>query len=206
MNLFNYKKNKGFSLIETLIAVSILMIAITGPLTLVQAGLFSSNHERNQITATYLAQEAMEFVRSIRDANSYYNVEHPTTSPPPTNDWLYDSLDGGNLLTLCGGANGCYVDPHKQLSGKYVEKIVSWPVGQRFLFQHNSIIDPTIMLNYDYSGSGNVTTFERTVYISSIAGTSDEVAVTVTVKWKDNLLQRSYSVTENLLNYEEDGN
>src|ERR1035437_529341 len=86
-----HKNQHGFSLIETLIAVSILMIAIAGPLSLVQAGLFSSIHQRNQVTATYLAQEALEYIKNIRDTNSY------TQYTANLVDWL--TGPGGTLLT-----------------------------------------------------------------------------------------------------------
>lgn len=45
------------------------MLAILGPLTIASAGLRNSGHARDQITAFYLAQEGIEFVRFVRDDN-----------------------------------------------------------------------------------------------------------------------------------------
>ena len=61
--------NKGFTLIETFVAVTVLTIAMMGPFTLVMKSLAISKATKGQITAMYLAQEAIEFVRNIRDEN-----------------------------------------------------------------------------------------------------------------------------------------
>ncbi|HAO65029.1 TPA: hypothetical protein DCQ44_03565 [Candidatus Taylorbacteria bacterium] len=189
----------GFSLIETLIAVSILMIAITGPLALVQAGLFSSIHQRNEVTAVFLAQEAIEYVKSVRDANSYTQY---TTDPVP---WLTLPI-GGDLLTLC--AVGCYVDPHAELlDSAFV--VVKSEVGKKLL---GPLMDSSTgaFISYSYNASADVGTgasFERLVKISPVGNIDpvtgpDEVKVTVTMNWFDNALPRSYTVSTNLLNYE----
>lgn len=59
----------GFTLIETLVAITILLISIMGPMVLVQRGITSSRFSRSQIIAFYLDQEVMEFVRNQRDTN-----------------------------------------------------------------------------------------------------------------------------------------
>lgn len=185
-----YKKQHGFSLIETLVAISILMIAIAGPLSLVQAGLFSSNHQRNQVTATYLAQEALEYIKNLRDSNSY----------TPTHPWL-TGPDGISLLTTCGvSVSGCYVDPHQKLPGDTFIRSVS--LGDLPLRQ------ATIggVFSYSYDINGTVSPYKRTVVITSIDGNGplEEVRVSVTIVWKDGAVPRSYTVSENIYNYEQD--
>ena len=66
-----YLKNKqqGFTIIETLIAITILMISIAGPLTIAHKGLSAATNAREQLTAVYLAQDALESVKNIRDVN-----------------------------------------------------------------------------------------------------------------------------------------
>lgn len=70
------KKNKyfrtgkrGFTLVETLVAITILIIAIVGPMSLAQQSIASSRLAKNQITAFYLAQESVEYIRNTRDSN-----------------------------------------------------------------------------------------------------------------------------------------
>src|SRR5690606_10865581 len=52
----------GFTLIETFVAITILLIAVIGPLALVSKSLSDSIFSQNQITAFYLGKEALELV------------------------------------------------------------------------------------------------------------------------------------------------
>ena len=60
-------KSRGFTILETLVAISILILAITAPLVIVAQALRSSYYARDQVTAYFLAQEAVEFLRNMRD-------------------------------------------------------------------------------------------------------------------------------------------
>lgn len=66
-----YKINKkiisGFTLIEALVAISILMIAISSPIMLAQKGLSSSILSRDQMIASFLAQDGIESIKNLRD-------------------------------------------------------------------------------------------------------------------------------------------
>ena len=64
MKLLNHKKDKGFTIIETLVAITILMIAIAGPLTIAQKGFIASIYARDQVTASFLAQDMMEAIKN----------------------------------------------------------------------------------------------------------------------------------------------
>lgn len=88
----NKKLNKGFTLIEALVAITILTIAIAGPITIASRGLISAMFARDQITAFYLAQEAVEFIRNKRDEN---NIKG--------NDWL-------SGLGTCSNSTSCVID------------------------------------------------------------------------------------------------
>ena len=102
---------KGFTLIETLIAVAVLMIAIAGPLSISSKALTTSLYARDQTTASYLAQEEMELIKNYKDNNIM-------NSPPWTNG--IDSCIGttgsycdlsptGHVMTTCpaSGSPGC---------------------------------------------------------------------------------------------------
>lgn len=71
INKESNKKNKksGFTIVETLVAIFILLITTTGPLTFAQSGLRASFLARDQVTAFYLAQEPIEILKNIRDTN-----------------------------------------------------------------------------------------------------------------------------------------
>ena len=96
----------GFTLIETMVAVSVLMVALTAPLTLASQSLFASVYAKDKIVASYLAQEAVEVVREKRDNNLLKIVRGDST------EWLegvplgqYFSVDvATDEIILCGDA------------------------------------------------------------------------------------------------------
>lgn len=69
-NKIKKTRNKGFTLIEAIIAIAILTVSIAGPITIASRGIASAVFARDQITAFYLAQEAIEFIRNKRDENN----------------------------------------------------------------------------------------------------------------------------------------
>jgi prepilin-type N-terminal cleavage/methylation domain-containing protein len=65
--ILRYKK--GFTLIEALVAISIILVGVTAAFTVAKFGIQSSSAIRNRVTAMFLAQEAMETVRALKDSN-----------------------------------------------------------------------------------------------------------------------------------------
>ncbi len=63
------KGSRGFTLLETIIAVFILSTAATAALTSVRTGARSSEYARDEIVAYYLSNETVEFLRNLRDTN-----------------------------------------------------------------------------------------------------------------------------------------
>ena len=61
------KDTKGYSLVEVLVAVAILMISIVGPLTIAAKALQSAQYARQQNTAFFLAQEGITAVNTLRN-------------------------------------------------------------------------------------------------------------------------------------------
>ncbi len=66
---------RGFTLLETLVAVAVLLMALLGPFSIAQQALKNAYYARDQVTAFYLAQEGVEFVRAIRDQNYLSGAE-----------------------------------------------------------------------------------------------------------------------------------
>ncbi len=62
-------KKDAFSLIEALVAISILMIGILSAFILVIRTLANTPHVQSRLIAANLAQEGVELVRQIRDTN-----------------------------------------------------------------------------------------------------------------------------------------
>lgn len=79
------KKEKGFSLMEVLMAIFIVLTSLVGIMSLISSINASSSVSSSKLIAANLAQEGIEVVKSIRDLN--FNV---TTG---WDDW-YDSISG----------------------------------------------------------------------------------------------------------------
>ena len=62
-----YKSEKGFTMVESLVAITILLIAVIGPLSLLATALRDSVYLKNEIVANYLTQEGLEVI-------TYYNA------------------------------------------------------------------------------------------------------------------------------------
>lgn len=89
----------GFTLIETLIAITILASAVAGTMTIAFQGLRGAQLSSDQMVASYLAQEGIDFIRSKRDENYLSRI----SSGMAVTDW-----DVG--LDACKGGTGCTID------------------------------------------------------------------------------------------------
>lgn len=78
---------KGYSLVEVLVSISVLLIAIVGPMTIAAQGIKSSAFTLEQNTAFFLAQEGIEVVYALRgtQALAEYN-----SSLEVSWDWVQD--------------------------------------------------------------------------------------------------------------------
>ncbi len=90
--------NKGFTLVETMVAITVLVVAIAAPLTLSSQSLFSAIYAKDQTTAFYLGQEAIEIVRNQRDDNLLKYLDGSSTDwldrIPTDSDFHVDVIDG----------------------------------------------------------------------------------------------------------------
>jgi prepilin-type N-terminal cleavage/methylation domain-containing protein len=106
------QSKRGFSMIETMVAISLLTLSVTAPLTLAGQSLIAANYAKDQITAFNLAQEAVEMVRFHRDnqliciATAGSNNTVDCTPVLSTNDWLSriktSAGAAGNLVGVPG--------------------------------------------------------------------------------------------------------
>jgi len=174
MTLLYQKPVRGFTLVETMVAISILAVAIVGPFVSIQNALTASYAARDQLSASMLAQEGIEYVRAVRDGNFIYNVANPS-SP---RSWFYglDSTGGVNCVDPNPNdatARNCVVDP---LGTTPVALCASFGAGAcGVLYQI-----PSSFL-YTQQSSGNVaTSFTRKVTLASVSATEMRVTVTVT--------------------------
>ncbi len=171
---------RGFTLIETMIAIAIISIAIVGPLYAIQQGLTASYGARDKLIASGLAQEGVEFVRGVRDGNYLYN----TANPGSPRSWLY-GLDGTGNLTNCASGNSCVVDAYYNTVAPCSGACTVLKILSTGLYNQGAV-----------SGVNVVTKFTRTVQLVGI--NSHETRVIVTVSWSTGQLTKNVVVSENM--------
>ena len=199
INGLTIRVSKGFTLIETLVAVLILSTAIAGPLTIASKGLNAALVAKNQITGYYLAQDGLEFVRFVRDSNKLKEA-----------DWLTGAggTAAGIDLTPCVGVIGCYVDstlnnpvnPTACNIGSPTTCTMSTPTTAVKNFYYDGANE-----RFTYNSSGTKRTiFSRKISITDPVGSPvDEKIVTVTVYWIDvGSIVHTVTLQENMFNWQ----
>lgn len=92
-----FSANPGFSIIEILIAIFVFSLAFTATSFIITGNLRSASDIRNSFIASGLAQEGMETVRNIRDADWFLGNVFGTSIP----DGIYRvEWNSGALITL----------------------------------------------------------------------------------------------------------
>ncbi|MFA6353356.1 MAG: prepilin-type N-terminal cleavage/methylation domain-containing protein [Candidatus Paceibacterota bacterium] len=98
----NNKLNKGFTLVETLVAISIFTMSILGLMSILASSISDINYAKQKIAASYLAQEGIEYVRNLRDTAIISSVDGTgwTTFKallPPSSDSSFYPPDGSTF-------------------------------------------------------------------------------------------------------------
>ena len=88
------KNNQGLTLVEVLVAISILLMSVVMPMVIYSNSIVNARYAGEQITATFLAQEAIELVK-YRVSTEFNNGD----------DWfnsLPNCISGGmgNICTI----------------------------------------------------------------------------------------------------------
>ena len=171
-------KTQGFTLVETLVAISILTLSIGTAIGIAASGISSGYIARDQTTAFYLAQEAIEKIKNIRDNNAL--------APRP---WLTGITDSGK----CQFGWNCKVDSINNLLS-LCGLSASSPCP--FL---NKDTNSHIPGGYAYALGSPPTQFRRTVRITSI--NSHEVSISVTVLWTKGSSQYYFIARDNMFDW-----
>lgn len=185
--MINHKKIAGFTLVEVLVAVSILSIAILATFSAVSHSMRASNFTEDQITAYYLADEALEYIRNRRDSNAIAHISAFATGGSV--EWLSGIAQVAS--DPCFPGKVCYIDV-PVATADAIKTCSSDATSCPSL-----LYDSTYGL-YGYT-SGTATSYKRSITITPINNT--EVSVTVLVSWTAQGISKYYRQTLVLRNW-----
>lgn len=205
----------GFTILEALVAISIVLIAIATSFSIAPQGIFAGRHARNQATAYSLAQEALEVVHNKRDNRMYYTLD----------GWLADlfadapsgCIDGGvcgvngpdNIVEECNpnieelAANDCRVRTIDR------DNVLFYGTGAGTQFNFRTVQDATIF--YRTVSLVRIPNPTAVAWMDSSPEVSQdqadtiendiEVEVTARVWWKEGNVDRVVLLRENLFDW-----
>lgn len=177
-------KQSGFSLVETLVALSILLIAVVAPISLIGDSLHKIYFAKDQMIAINLAQEGIEIVRSARDTNKLRAVTWDTNITHTQGTYV---VDVGNIAS-------------NSISG-YILPCTSCDAGLPVYFdasrgQYRQSAGALTITTPDY-----ITQFSRVIRIEEVSA-GKENKITSMVTWKTGGQPGNITVSENIFNWQ----
>lgn len=171
-------QKQGFTLVETMVAVSLLAVTIVLPYFAIQRSLVATYTARDELIASALAQEAIEYVHTVRDNNYLYNLK----SGSIPRSWLY-GVDGTNSSPNCL-TNNCQLDASRNSPVTICPAVGC--TAKLYVSSTNL---------YNQLSSGTQTKYVRYIRLKN-TGTTGEVTVTAEVSWTDRGGTQVVSITE----------
>lgn len=176
-------KSKAFTIIETLVAIFILSLAITGPLFYVSNTFQLARIARYEMTAYFLATETLESIKYYRDM-TLGNIDVNNFGP---DTWIFDIEETQNESNE--GAFDASGDNFKQCN----EGTSVRPCGY---------LDYSTEKGFHYGVNGN--NFPSVFYRYAVleqTGNPSERKVTVTVGWNDGIITGELDVFEYIYDF-----
>jgi type II secretory pathway pseudopilin PulG len=96
-------QESGFSLVETLVAITILLLVIVGPMSISSSVARSTSYSSEQVVAFFLAQEGAELAQKARDDLQLQYFDGSNENP-----WAdFTGTDSNDPYYRCFEASGC---------------------------------------------------------------------------------------------------
>ncbi len=185
MNTISNNK-KGFTLVETLVALAMIMLALVPPMLIAYQGTATATFARDQVIASYLAQDAMDFIVAKTRENTFQCALASKNSGNPYNCSTGSNEHGSDWLAKLNNQcrdQDCIIYTTRTDADPYSGACAA---GGCPALKYNESTG-----RYGYS-SGNDTKFIRTVRFNhpttngangGAAPGDDEALFTITVSW-----------------------
>lgn len=184
-----FSNQKGFSLVEVLVAITILLMVMANPMRMLTQATNSTTYSSEQVVAYFLAQEGLELVELGRDnlvVGDFKDMIRGESVEP--NPWAQFRVNFDRCIT-----GTCGVSP-TTASPMYAVTNCNTVDSCRLYLNTNT---PTARARYTHTvGTNTETPYTRTIKIGMITNGSDVLGAvaTSTVTWRTGSLAESQKV------------
>lgn len=170
-----FADKRGFTLLETIVALALIVSAVAGPFTLATRGIFAAKFSKSRLVALNLTQEGIELIRKMREDNMLSGA-----------DWR--------------GTGSCALNCTRLPDGSYQPDVFAAPGGTTPPLNSNTPLRFDEAAGLFNQSAGSATPFTRVVEISTPA--ADQMRVVSRITWVESGIPRRVELETVLYNWQ----
>jgi len=190
-NTENGNRKAGFSLVETLVAVSIFSLAVVSLMSSMSKSIADTGYAKKKIIATGLAQEGVEYMRNLRDTYVLYDAEGAQTG--------WNNFNSKLAASSCSTANGCFFNADGLNYGDTSQPMIDITLTacSSSTCPNGTLLHNATTGRYNYA-SGVNSGFSRSI---KVIQSSNQTKISSTVFWTQGSGPRNVVFSEDLFNW-----
>ncbi len=185
-----FARVSGFSLVETLVAITILLLVIIGPLTISSTSVRGTAFASEQVTAFFLAQEGAELAQKGRDEFVLEHLKNSGSRPNPWADFV-NTANGAPFAHCFNAANGCGMNINTDAAGSLTTPRSCASISNCTLYLDAA--SAVARSRYIHNNTGIPTLYTRAIKFTRIS--AHEVSVVSTVTWRSGFSREEQRVS-----------
>ncbi len=192
--MININQKSGFTLVETLVAITILLLVIVGPMSIISTATHSTNFSSEQVVASFLAQEGIELVQKARDDLVLEDFSSGTEDNSAWQDFLDSSGAFGECVDNGSGLpEACGLEMATNAAGTV--SVVDCNAANRDNCRLYINSNDAQRSRYTHNSGGNAETiYFRTINLQPDPSGIRDVLVTSKVTWRTGEQRREQEV------------
>lgn len=175
----------GFTIIETLVALSIFSFSILALLAVTSQGTANTDFSKNKLTASYLAEEGVEMVRNMRDSASLAGTTWNDSFHNNAEFRLSDCYQSGQSL-------GCDIDSETLT-------IFACPLSRSACENLGYDSSSGFYRSGSFASALSDSGFSRLITLRDIG--NDEVNITSVVSWNQGTQSKNVTLSEDVFDW-----
>ena len=194
-NILKQKNKQGMSLLESIVAVGLVMSVVIGSITMSISTIRMGRNSNNRIVALNLAREGIEYVRNLRDSNWLKESEGiENTIPEPDRIYQWDDgMEAGAYNLDQYLESGNWVSDFNLLDSSYEYDLENCGTNCELNVTSNGIYNHT---------SGVPSNFSRIITLNK--DNSEYINVVCKIHWLENEKPKFFTLEENLFDWRYD--